>query len=150
MADSKQRGLPPRVYLPIVAIIAILFLAAMAWLLRIGFGTSGSVFGSGTGAASAGATAAAAPQQAPGSNVNVEGGGPPAAVQMQLAELRARIAKNPKDDVALTQLGDLYLAAGMYDKAIPLYKRALTANPKNAAASEGLSQAQDALSQEQH
>lgn len=150
MADFQQRGLPPRVYIPIVAIVAVVFLGLMAWLLHIGFGTTGSVFGTGTGAGAAGAGATAAPQQqqAPGSNVNVEGGGPPAAVQMQLAELRARIAKNPKDDVALTQLGDLYLAAGMYDKAVPLYKRALAVNPKNAAASEGLSQAQTALSQE--
>ncbi|MGZ3549229.1 MAG: tetratricopeptide repeat protein [Vulcanimicrobiaceae bacterium] len=150
MADSQQRGLPPRVYIPIVAIIAVVFLGLMAWLLHIGFGTSGSVFGSGTGAPGPGASAAPAQQQAPGSNVNVEGGGPPAAVQIQLAQLRARIAKNPKDDVALTQLGDLYLAAGIYDKAIPLYQRALAVNPKNAAASEGLSQARAALSQEQH
>jgi hypothetical protein len=146
--DSKQRGLPPRLYVPIVAVFAIVFLGAMAWLLRIGFGTSGGVFGSGTGAPAAGASALPVSAQSQGSNVNVEGGGPPPAVQVQLAQLRARIAKNPKDDVALTQLADLYLAAGMYAKAVPLYKRALAANPRNAAAAEGFSQAQNALSQE--
>jgi hypothetical protein len=147
--DSQQRGLPPRVYVPIVLVIAVVFLGAMAWLLRIGFGTSGSVFGSGTGATAAGAKAAPVQPGSQGSNVNVEGGGPPAAVRVQLAQLRDRITKNPKDDVALTQLGDLYLAAGMYAKAIPLYKRALVANPHNAAATEGLSQAQTGLSGQQ-
>lgn len=74
--------------------------------------------------------------------MNVQGGGPPAAVRTQLADLRARIAKNPKDDVALTQLADMYLAVGKYDDAIPYYKRALAANPNNVAAKEGLSEAE--------
>ncbi|MDQ2871496.1 MAG: hypothetical protein M3R35_00015 [Candidatus Eremiobacteraeota bacterium] len=141
MTDSQKRGLPPRAYLPGVVIFAVLFFGALAWLLRIGFGTSGSVFGTGSGAAVSGASAA--PVQP--DRVSVEGGGPPAAVRLQLAQLNERIAKHPKDDVALTQLGDLYLTAGMYAKSIPLYKRALAANPHNAAASEGLSQAESAI-----
>ncbi len=136
--------MPPRAYLPFFLIFAVLFLGSMAWLLHIGFGTSGSVFGTGSGAPAAGASTA--PAQA--ANVSVEGGGPPAAVRLQLAQLNDRIAKHPNDDVALTQLGDLYLTAGMYAKSIPLYKRALLANPRNAAASEGLRQAKTAIAGE--
>lgn len=76
--------------------------------------------------------------------MNVEGG-PPATVRIQLQELQARIARHPKDDVALTQLGDLYLAVEKYAQAIPYYKRALSANPHNVAAQEGLSEARAGL-----
>ncbi|HET7815446.1 MAG TPA: tetratricopeptide repeat protein, partial [Candidatus Baltobacteraceae bacterium] len=67
---------------------------------------------------------------------------PPAGVRMQLQELEARVARNPKDDVALTQLGDMYLAAGKAAQAVPYYRRALAANKNNVAAQEGLQQAQ--------
>jgi cytochrome c-type biogenesis protein CcmH/NrfG len=117
-------------------VIAAVFLAAMAYLVHTAFSTGGSVFGA---AASQAGTRAFTP--APPA-VNVEGGGPPAAVRTQLADLRARIAHNPKDDVALTQLADMYLAVGKYDQAIPYYRRALAANPNNVAAKEGLSEAE--------
>jgi hypothetical protein len=39
------RGLPPRIYLPILAIFAVLFLAVMAYFLRIGLGNTGTVLG---------------------------------------------------------------------------------------------------------
>lgn len=136
MAHVPQRGLPPRVYIPIMLLLAAVFLAGMAYLVRQGFATGGSVFGSSTGASSHVAATAAPPA------VSVEGGGPPAAVRTQLADLRARIARNPKDDVALTQLADMYLAVGKYDRAIPYYRRALAVNPHNVAAQEGLSEAQ--------
>lgn len=112
----------------------------MAFLVHRGFGTGGSVFGTGTGASGQAAAPAAAPPA-----VSVQGGGPPPAVQMQLKDMRERIARNPKDDVALTQLGDMYLAVGKYAQAIPLYERALKANPGNVAAKEGLSEAQSGL-----
>ena len=135
MQVPGNRGLPPRIYIPVAAVFAVAFLLTLAWLVRIGFGTSGSVFGTATGSPG--------PQaQQQQQTVNVEGGGPPAAVQVQLNELRGRIARNPKDDVALTQLADMYLAVGKAQDAIPLYKRALAANPNNVAAKEGLSQAQ--------
>lgn len=136
MKAPSSRGLPPRIYIPIVLVIGVAFLATLGWLVHIGFGTSGSVFGAGTGSPAPGSTGA---QQ---QTVNVQGGGPPPAVQLQLQELRNRVARNPKDDVALTQLGDMYLAAGKNAEAIPYYKRALAVNPQNAAAKEGLSQAQ--------
>lgn len=130
------RGLPPRIYLPIFAALALAFLAAMAYLVGVGFGVTGSVFGK------AAKTTAAAQQQ--GSQTAVEGG-PPAAVAEQLKTLRARVAAHPGDDVALTQLGDMYLAANRYGDAIPFYVRALRANPHNVAAQAGLSEARDAL-----
>jgi cytochrome c-type biogenesis protein CcmH/NrfG len=111
----------------------------MGWLLKTGLSTGGSVFGTGTGAGPQPAAAQSAPPA-----VNVEGG-PPASVRVELQQLRDRIARSPKDDVALTQLGDLYLAVDKYSDAIPYYKRALAANPHNVAAQEGLSEAQAGL-----
>ena len=133
--------MPARSYLPIVIAFAIAFLTALAYLVRLGFGTSGSLFGSATGTPGPGATALPAQSQA----VSVEGGGPPAAVRMQLEQLRLRIAQHPRDDVALTELGDMYSTVGKFREAVPLYKRALVANPGNVAAREGLDQAQSAL-----
>jgi len=133
-----KRGLPPRVYIPIVVVFAAVFLGLMGWLLKTGLSTGGSVFGTGTGAAPQAASASAPPA------VNVEGG-PPSSVRVELQQLRTRIARSPKDDVALTQLGDFYLAVDKYNDAIPYYKRALLANPHNVAAQEGLSEAQAGL-----
>lgn len=112
----------------------------MAYLVAIGFGVTGSVFGKAAKATGI----AAAPRQ--GSQNAVEGG-PPAAVMEQLKSLRARVAAHPNDDVALTQLGDMYLAANRFKEAVPFYLRALRANPHNVAAQAGLSEARDALSQ---
>jgi hypothetical protein len=114
----------------------------MAWLVHQGFATGGSVFGTGTGASNH--ASEVVPTAGP-PEMNVQGGGPPATVRAQLQDLQKRIARNPKDDVALTQLGDMYLAVGKYTDAIPFYKRALAANPNNVAAKEGLSEAQDSL-----
>ena len=113
----------------------------MYYLVSIGFGVRGSVFGKGGEAAKVGAP------QSP-ANTNVQGG-PPAAVMTQLKTLRDRIAAHPNDDVALTQLGDMYLAVGKYREAIPLYERALKANPQNVAAQTGLEQAKSGLAQSQ-
>jgi cytochrome c-type biogenesis protein CcmH/NrfG len=41
----------------------------------------------------------------------------------------------------------MYLAANKFAEAIPIYRRALRANPHNVAAQTGLAQAQDALRQ---
>jgi cytochrome c-type biogenesis protein CcmH/NrfG len=131
---EPSRGLPPRIYLPIVAVIALAFLGVMTYLVGIGFDVSGSVFGK-----------AGKPAQVAAPNTNVEGGGPPAAVMLQLKTLRDRIAAHPDDDVAMTQLGDMELAVGRYASAIPLYTRALAVNPHNVAAQTGLEQARDGL-----
>jgi len=136
--NDPKRGLPARMYIPIVAVIAALFLGVMFYLIAVAYGVGGSVFGKAT-------TSDSVPPQA-GSNANVQGG-PPAAVVEQLQTLRARIAAHPNDDVAITQLGDMYLAASKFDDAIPLYRRALKINPTNVAAQTGLEQAREALHQ---
>ena len=138
MPETAPGGLPPRIYLPIVAVIAAIFLSTMAYLVADGFGVAGSVFGK------AASDASAASDARQGSRNAVEGG-PPAPVAAALQTLRARIGSHPNDDVALTQLGDMYLAANKFEQAIPLYRRALRANPHNVAAQTGLAQAQEAL-----
>ncbi|MBV9149740.1 MAG: tetratricopeptide repeat protein [Candidatus Eremiobacteraeota bacterium] len=131
---SPAGGLPARVYLPIVAIFAIVFLAAIGYLLRVAFGSTGSALGPSA------STAQTSRKIAQPQNIEV-GGGPPPAVAIQLSELRAQIAAHPRDDVALVELGDLYLTVGKFTQAIPLYQRALRVNPNNPAAKSGLEQA---------
>lgn len=138
---QPARGLPPRIYLPIVGILGAVFLAVMAYLVAQGFGVTGSVFGK---TAKPGTVAGMQTPQKQGSQANVEGG-PPAAVVEQLRTLRERIAAHPKDDVAITQLGDMYLASNQFAAAIPLYERALKVNPQNVAAQTGLAQAREGL-----
>jgi cytochrome c-type biogenesis protein CcmH/NrfG len=137
--SPSGRGLPPRIYLPIVALVAVVFLGIMGYLVALGFGVTGSVFGKSGNAASVNA----------GSQTSVQGGGPPAAVMEQLSTLRARIAAHPRDDVAITQLADMYEAVGKYQQAIPLYQRALSVNPKNVAAQTGLAEAREGLREAQ-
>ena len=137
MTENESNALPARIAIPIAGLLSLLFLGVMAYLVAVGFGVTGSVFGK-----AAQSPAAAASNQ--GSQNAVEGG-PPAPVVAQLQTLRARIAAHPNDDVALTQLGDMYLAANHYQEAIPLYRRAVRSNPRNVAAQTGLAQAQDAL-----
>jgi hypothetical protein len=139
VSTTPPRGLPPRIYLPIVIVFALVFLGAMFYLVGLGFGVTGSVFGKGGSSAPV----------AGGSSTNVQGGGPPAAVMVQLKTLRDRIAAHPNDDVAITQLADMYLAANKFSDAIPLYQRALKVNPKNVAAQTGLEQAKTGLAQMQ-
>lgn len=140
MSTNASNGLPPRIYVPIVILIAGIFLCAMAYLVSVGFGVTGSVFGQ------AAKPQAGASVERQGSQNAVEGG-PPAPVLAQLQTLRQRIAAHPNDDVALTQLADMYLAANRFEQAIPLYRRALRANPNNVAAQTGLAQARAALGQ---
>ena len=112
----------------------------MAYLLMQGFGVTGSVFGK------SGSSTAPRDRQPQGSMQNVEGG-PPPAVAEQLRSLRQRIQTHPNDDVAITQLADMYLAANRFTDAVPLYQRALLVNPRNVAAAAGLSEARDAIRQ---
>lgn len=141
MSTVPSRGLPPRIYLPIVAVAVALFLGAFAYLIDVGFGTSGSLFGK--------ANKSATNVAAAGTNTNVQGGGPPPAVMLQLKTLRDRIAAHPGDDVAITQLADIYLSVNKFTDAIPLYERALKVNPKNVAAQTGLDEAKTGLAQAQ-
>jgi cytochrome c-type biogenesis protein CcmH/NrfG len=135
---NAPAGLPPRIYVPVAILMAAIFLGILGYFVAEGFGVTGTVFGKTATVQSGGAM----PQQ--GSQDAVEGG-PPAPVVAQLRTLRARIAAHPNDDVALTQLADMYLAANRFEQAIPFYERALRANPRNVAAQTGLGQAREAL-----
>jgi predicted Zn-dependent protease len=53
------------------------------------------------------------------------GGNPMAAVQQQLATLKAAIEKDPKNFDALVQLGDMYMDAAKFPQAIDYLDRAL-------------------------
>lgn len=138
MSVSPARGLPARIYLPIILAMALVFLSVMAYFLRVGLGVTGTALGPSAQTLRTG-------PQAP-NNVSV-GGGPPAPVRAELNDLRSRIARAPNDDVALVQLADFYLAANKFLDALPLYRRALKANPHNAAARAGLQDALNALQQ---
>jgi hypothetical protein len=151
--------LPARFAIPILVVFAVVFLGILGWFLRIGFGTTGSAFGpSGAPAEQGDARIAATPAplatDPPGTftvpqtgtgpaqggpnalpGASTGGGnaaGPPAPVMQQLTELRARIARNPKDRAALVQLGDMESAARKFDKAADYYHRALALDPGDA------------------
>jgi Tetratricopeptide repeat len=149
-------GLPPRIAIPILAVFAVVFLGVLGWFLRIGFGTTGSAFGPGTvaeqGDARIQATPAPIATDPPGTftvpqtgtgpikgtsalpGAGVGGGtpaGPPGPVMEELAALRARLARNPKDLAALVRLGDMEFDAQKFDKASDYYARALALDPTN-------------------
>lgn len=149
-------GLPPRIAIPILAVFAVVFLGILGWFLRIGFGTTGSAFGPGTvaeqGDARIQATPAPIATDPPGTftvpqtgtgpikgttalpGAGVGGGspaGPPGPVMEELAALRARLARNPKDLAALVRLGDMEFDAQKFDKASDYYARALALDPTN-------------------
>jgi tetratricopeptide (TPR) repeat protein len=151
-------GLPARIALPILAVFALVFLGVMAYLLRVGFGTTGAAFGPGLTVAQQGdadlrATPAPIATPGPGTfTVPQTGTGPiaaaagtmpgqqtgggtpvgPAAPEMgAVSELQARIARNPKDVAALEVLGNLEFAAQKFEQADRLYARALALDPGN-------------------
>ncbi len=68
-------------------------------------------------------TESAAPPVA--SPMGAAGGNPMAAVQQQLATLKAAIEKDPKNFDALAQLGDMYMDAAKFPQAIDYLERAL-------------------------
>jgi tetratricopeptide repeat protein len=165
-------GLPARIAIPILLVFAVVFLGILGWFLRIGFGTTGSAFGpSGAPAEQGDARIAATPAPLAtdppgtftvpqtgtgpaqgGSNAlpgaSTGGGnaaGPPAPVMQQLAELRARIARDPKDRAALVQLGDMEFAVRKFDKAADYYHRALALDPADPEVKARYSAAQRQL-----
>ncbi len=155
MQHSGEMGLPPRIALPIFAVIAIVFIAIMGYLVKAGLTDSGTALGSGTpveqGDAQIRATAAplsmvtdppgtfTVPQTGtgpiaqtsalPGNTVG--GGGPPAPVMQELATMRARLKANPRDLAALVTLAAMYYDAGRFDQAADYDRRALALDPGN-------------------
>jgi hypothetical protein len=47
--QPPERGLPPRIAIPILAIVAVLFLGVMYYLLSAGFRVTGAPFGAAVG-----------------------------------------------------------------------------------------------------
>jgi tetratricopeptide (TPR) repeat protein len=152
VAGVPARGLPPRIYLPILAVAAILVLAIVSYFLKIGLATTGAALGPAaqTSAAGSGVQTSAAPDEvdvpqngggapngAPGNGVGggsasvAAAGAPPAPVLRLLTELRGRVARNPRDLAALVGLASLYYDAGKFPQAIPYYRRALALDPAN-------------------
>jgi len=129
------RGLPPRVYLPILTVSAICVIALIAYFLKIGLGVTGSALGPEAKATAlpANAIATTAPGEVvvPQSGGAPVGGAPPAPVLRLLTELRGRIARNPSDLSALVSLAQLYFDAGKFAQALPYYRRALAIDPGN-------------------
>jgi hypothetical protein len=140
------RGLPPRIYLPILTVSAICVIALVAYFLKIGLGVTGSALGpeAKTSALPTQSIATSAPgeivvPQTGGAPVGGGGpaaasdtaAGPPAPVQRLLTELRGRIARNPSDLSALVSLAQLYFDAGKFQQALPYYRRALALDPAN-------------------
>lgn len=52
-------------------------------------------------------------------------------VRKELEALKKAISENPRDVLALTRMGDLYMDAGMFDKAAEYYASALEVEPAN-------------------
>ena len=155
MQLSGEMGLPLRIALPVFAVIAVIFIAVMGYLVKLGFGDYGTALGSGTpaeqGDARIQATAAPVamvtdppgtftiPQTGSGPIANssalpgntVGGGGPPAPVLQELGTMRARLTANPNDLAALVALAGMYADAGKFDQAQTYDKRALALDPGN-------------------
>jgi tetratricopeptide (TPR) repeat protein len=155
MQLSGEMGLPLRIALPILAVVAVVFIAIMGYLVKLGFGDTGTALGYGApaeqGDARIQATAAPAsmvtdppgtftvPQAGtgpiaqtsalPGNTVG--GGGPPAPVMQELTTMRARLKANPNDLAALVALAGMYFDASKFDQAILYDKRALALDPGN-------------------
>jgi hypothetical protein len=158
-----SRGLPPRIYIPIIAVFAIVFLGGIGYFLRIGLGVTGSALGPTAQAPaeqgdarirqpvppvptrapgeaavpqSGGVPGSAAGALPPGQSVGGGGpaAGPPAPVVQMLGDLRARLAKNPRDREALLQLASLYAEANKFSQAVPLYAQAVALDPNDADA----------------
>jgi Tetratricopeptide repeat len=145
-----------RIAAPILAVFAVVFLGIMGYFLHQAFGTTGTAFGAGVadqGDANLQATPAPIATDPPGTftipqtgsgpargngnalpGAQVGGGtpgGPPAPVMAEVQSLRARIARNPKDLSALVTLANMEFDGRFFDRAIPLYQRALALDPKN-------------------
>ncbi len=151
MTGGPARGLPPRIYLPILFVAALVFLGIVGYFLRIGLGVTGAALGPTAQQGDSNIRATSAPADAlpttePGDVVvpqtggnGVGGGtplpaqaaGPPAPIARLLVDLRGRLQRNPNDLGALVNLADLYFDAGKFAQAIPYYRRAIALDPAN-------------------
>ena len=129
MSRVPARGLPVRIYLPILLVLVIAVVGVVWHFLTIAFGTTGAALGPAADSGSIGG--------APGNGVG--GGtvipprptGPPAGVQRMLTELKGRLVRNPNDSSALIALAQLYADAGKFEQALPYYRRAVAVRPSD-------------------
>ncbi len=154
MKSSPARGLPLRIAVPIIVVFAAVFLGVMTYFLRIGLGSSGTALGSNVEQGDARIAATPAPTEEPGlvtipqtgggaqAPGNAVGGGPPAPVLQELTQLRARLARDPRDLDALVTFGNLELDAGMYERAEGYFRQALAVDSRSPGALYGSAVAQ--------
>lgn len=69
---------------------------------------------------------------------NVSSAGPPGPVMQQIRALKERIAQNPNDGAAYSQLGDLYFQASKFEEALELYKKAVEINGEDVVSRNDL------------
>lgn len=148
---GPARGLPPRIYVPIVALAAIVFLGLIGYFLRIGLGVTGAALGPVAQQGDSDIRTAPAQDEAgqsgeivvPQTGGNGVGGGtpvpanagaPPAPIARLLVDLRGRVARNAHDVPALVALGDLYADAAKFTQARQYYRRALAVDPNRPGA----------------
>ena len=156
MQLSGEMGLPPRIALPIFAVIAVVFIAIMGYLVKAGLTDSGTALGNGAPAEQGDARiqATAAPlamvTDPPGTftvpaNRHRSGRArlarcratrSAAAVRRRRScknstTMRARLKANPNDLAALVALAAMYFDAGKFDQAAGYDKRALALDPGN-------------------
>ncbi len=130
MNRIPARGLPARIYLPILLVCAALLIAIIAHFLTIAFGTTGAALGP-----AAQGSIGGAPGNGVGGGTVIppSAAGPPAPIQRLLTELKGRLVRNPRDRGALVALAQLYSDAGKFEQALPYYRRALDVAPNDAA-----------------
>ncbi len=130
MKGLPARGLPARVYVPIVVVTMLVFLSVIGYFLKVALGVTGAALG--PQAQQGDAVVAAGPNQVGGGTPpQAAAAAPPLPVARMLVELRDRIERNPRDDEALAALANMYSDAGKYPQAIGYYRRALAVDPAN-------------------
>ncbi len=149
--STSKRGLPPKIYVPIVLTVGLAVIAIVAYFLKGALTTTGGALAPESQATLPPAVSANAElpgaQSAPSGEVTLPqsggaapgeaapagnaGGGPPPAIAQMVGDLKARLAKNPNDLAALVGLASLYFDAAKFDQAAPYYKRALALDPGN-------------------
>lgn len=129
MSAGPGRGLPPRIYLPILAAVMLAFLGVVGYFMKIGLGVTGAALG--PAATQDGVRmVAGAPNGVGGGTPPQEGAaGPPPPVARLLLDLRERLQRNPRDRSALVALANMYFDAGKYAQSLPYYARALAIEP---------------------
>jgi cytochrome c-type biogenesis protein CcmH/NrfG len=134
VSAGPARGLPPRIYVPIVFAVMLAFLGVVGYFLKIGLGVTGAALGPAVAQGDANLAAAAGPNGVGGGTpAQAAAAAPPPPVARLLVELRDRLQRNPRDRSALESLGNMYFEAGKFAQALPYYQRALALDPHDAA-----------------